>query len=397
MEENASPPALVPALGPAPCPGAPPPAATIYRARGRLRHGASPLVAARDDLEAVQLWLQEYRGQGYSPHTFHAARREAERLVLWAGRERGKPISDLTREDFLAYEAFLGDPQPSAVWCGPRHPRGHQEWRPFLGPLAASSKRQAIVILKSMYAYLVNAQYLVANPLALKRHPRPPQGSAVERVLDPAMWSAVTAHVEGWPRESRPARFHYERARFILSLLYLVGPRLSDLPSHTMGDFQFRKTADGGAGWWWAMTGKGGVKKTVPVNNDMMRALRRWRVCLGEPELPGVRDPAPVVRAVGGTRGIGANAVYRIVKSIMRGAADEIEATDPGRAAILRQASPHWLRHTAITAWLDSGVELRYARDSARHKSISTTADVYSHSGDGQWHQAMEAHRLGWP
>jgi len=61
-------------------------------------------LAASNDLEAVQAWLAEFRD---SPQTLRNYRKEAERLLLWALLERGKPLSSLTREDCILYEDFL--------------------------------------------------------------------------------------------------------------------------------------------------------------------------------------------------------------------------------------------------------------------------------------------------
>jgi integrase/recombinase XerD len=66
-------------------------------------------LAAGNDLEAIQAWLAEFHD---SPQTLRAYRKEAERLLLWALMELGKPLSSLTREDCVRYEAFLADPQP---------------------------------------------------------------------------------------------------------------------------------------------------------------------------------------------------------------------------------------------------------------------------------------------
>ncbi|MEI2783754.1 MAG: hypothetical protein V9H25_21990, partial [Candidatus Competibacter sp.] len=79
---------------------------------GRAGHNrAGPDVvcqlAANNDLEAVQAWLAEFRD---SPQTLRNYRKEAERLLLWALLERGKPLSGLTREDCILYENFLTDP-----------------------------------------------------------------------------------------------------------------------------------------------------------------------------------------------------------------------------------------------------------------------------------------------
>jgi hypothetical protein len=60
-------------------------------------------VAANDDRSAVLAWLARYKD---SPATLASYRKEAERLLLWCVHQHGKALSDLTHEDFLAYESF---------------------------------------------------------------------------------------------------------------------------------------------------------------------------------------------------------------------------------------------------------------------------------------------------
>jgi len=72
----------------------------------RSRSGSCQLNAT-NDIEAVSAWLAEY---AEAAHTLRSYRKEVERLLLWATRSRGKALSSLTREDLLAYEAFLSDP-----------------------------------------------------------------------------------------------------------------------------------------------------------------------------------------------------------------------------------------------------------------------------------------------
>ncbi|PMX90905.1 integrase, partial [Pseudomonas sp. GW460-13] len=70
-------------------------------------------IAAADDLAAVTAWLARYADSAATLSTY---RREAERLLLWAVLQLGKPLSSLTHEDLLTYERFLADPQPAARW-----------------------------------------------------------------------------------------------------------------------------------------------------------------------------------------------------------------------------------------------------------------------------------------
>src|SRR3546814_9361068 len=60
-----------------------------------------------------------------------------------------------TREDVIAYEAFLA--QPPATWCDDGLARRGEHRRLFVGPLAERSRRQALGILAGLFNYLVRA------------------------------------------------------------------------------------------------------------------------------------------------------------------------------------------------------------------------------------------------
>ncbi len=354
----------------------------------RAPAGAIKQIAAEDDLGAVSCWLAEFHD---SPHTFRNYRKEVERLLLWAFHERGKPLSSLVREDLLRYEAFLQDPQPRDRWCGPRVARQEEGWRPFEGPLSQASRRQALIILNSLFAYLVAAGYLASNPISLIRRRNrmaKPDTTTVERFLDQDLWTHLLGFIDGMARETQGQRARQERVRYLFSLLYLLGPRVSEVASHTMGSFVERRGK-----WWWVVLGKGDKEAAIPVNQEMLAALERYRLFLGLPALPTPDETTPLLPSIGGTRPVTANMVYRIVKDVLARAADAIEAADPRKAEKLRKASTHWLRHTAITHQADAGIELRYLNRSARHAKLETTA-IYLHADDDAWHEAMEQHRL---
>jgi integrase/recombinase XerC len=151
-------------------------------------HGTNRQIAAENDLEAVHLWLAEYV---HSPHTLRSYRKEAARLLMWATCALGKPLSSLTREDFLLYERFLA--APTGDWTDPELPRRGGARRLFDGPLSERSQRQAIGILCGLLNYLVAAGYLAGNPLALRRSraASAPRRRRIERYLDHALWQFV--------------------------------------------------------------------------------------------------------------------------------------------------------------------------------------------------------------
>ena len=347
-------------------------------------------IAADNDLDAIQTWLDEFRD---SPQTQRHYRKEVERLLLWSLLERGKPLSSLTREDCQAYEVFLADPQPRMRWCGPKAPRFSSDWRPFQGPLSASSRRTALLIINSLFTYLVKAGYLSGNPLALTKR-RNRTGNVqlgVERYLEHEQWQVLLDTVEALPQDSEKDVRQYERARFLLALLYLLGPRVSELANHGMNSFiEIRGR------WWWQVTGKGAKTARVPVNKDMVTALQRYRRFCGLSSMPRPDEDTPLILNLRGSSGISDNMIYRIVKDLVRKAALRLEQSDPHQADKLRRASTHWLRHTSITHQADAGINLRYLQRSARHAKLDTTG-LYLHTEDARWHDEMERHRMQSP
>ena len=344
-------------------------------------------LAASNDLEAVQAWLAEFHD---SPQTLRAYRKEAERLLLWALLERGKPLSSLTREDCLLYEAFLADPQPHERWCGPKAPRFSTRWRPLVGPLSPASRKMALLIINALFSYLVKAGYLAGNPLALaRRRSRSHQPlREIERFLEHDQWQALLAAIEELPRDSERACQHYARARYLVALLYLLGPRVSEVAEHPMSSFIRVRGR-----WWWQVVGKGRKEARVPVNQDMLDALSDYRRFYGLPALPAPDETTPLVLNLKGAAGIGDNMIYRIVKMLVAKGADRLQADDPHQAEKLRRASTHWFRHTSITHQADAGISIQFLQRNARHARIDTTG-LYLHTEEQEWHETMERHRL---
>lgn len=358
--------------------------------RGHNRAPADKVkqIAADNDRQAIETWLSEFHD---SPQTVRHYRKEAERLLLWALIERNKALSSLTREDCLAYQDFLADPQPGTLWCGPKAPRFSPQWRPFLGPLQPSSIRTALLVINSLFSYLVKAGYLSGNPLALlKRRGRKgaPLQQNVERFIEHDQWQMLMETVEALEKSTERQRQHYERTRFLVALLYLLSPRVNEVASHTMGSFIERRGR-----WWWQVVGKGAREARVPVNQDMLNALQRYRLFMGLSPLPAPGETTPLIMSLKGTSGITDNMIYRIVKDLVIRAAERLEPTDPYNAAKLRRASTHWFRHTSITHQADAGIDLNYLRRNARHAKLDTTG-LYLHAEEADWHEAMQRHRL---
>jgi site-specific recombinase XerD len=58
------------------------------------------------------------------------------------------------------------------------------------------------------------------------------------------------------------------------------------------------------------------------------------------------------------------------------------------RAGIDRNVTPHMLRHTCATRWLESGLDIRHVQKLLGHSSISTT-EIYTHVSDQSLRHAL--------
>lgn len=362
--------------------------------------GNRPQVTANTDVDAITAWLARFVD---TKTTFDNYRKEAERLLLWSTMAMQKPISSLTHEDLLIYQRFLADPQPASRWVMLRRrkvARSHRDWRPFAGPLAPSSQRQAIIILNTMFSWLVNAGYLAGNPLSLSRQRARKAKPRVTRYLEEALWMEVKRTIDLMPKETDREREHAFRMRWLFSLLYLCGLRISEVVGNTMGNFFCRRDKDGEERWWLEILGKGDKLRIVPATTELMVELARYRREKGLPPFPLPGENVPLLLPIGGrqepiTRG----ATHAIVKKVFENTAIRLRQRGDEYQSVadrVEQASAHWLRHTAGSHMANSDVDLRHVRDNLGHESISTTGN-YLHSSDDERHRATEAkHKIKW-
>lgn len=363
-------------------------------------YGGVRQIRANNDIEAIKAWLARFVDK---QTTFDNYRKEAERLLLWCTLQLGKPFSSMTHEDWLQYQMFLRDPKPASRWVtdeGRKYPRTHPDWRPFAGPLSASSQRQSAVILNTLFSWLVNAGYLAGNPLALSRERRRRAGPRVTRYLDHELWSEVKMTVYALPKETPREREHYLRLRWLVSLCYVCGLRISEITGNSMGGFFRRRDRDGEERWWLEVLGKGDKLRIVPATDELMVELARYRRELGYQPYPVPGESTPLLLPIGGKpRPMSRGGVHEIFKVLFAKTANRLSQRGHEHApaaARVTQASAHWLRHTAGSHMANNDVDLRHVRDNLGHESISTT-NAYLHSSDDARHSDTELkHRIGW-
>ena len=103
--------------------------------------------------------------------------------------------------------------------------------------------------------------------------------------------------------------------------------------------------------------------------------LRAYRLARGLPEMPPALERVALVHGEKGGS-LGERGLYDEVKAVLHAVAADVEARDPDGAALLRNVSPHWLRHAyARTLVVDRQVPLPAAQALLGHASVQTTAE----------------------
>ena len=351
-------------------------------------------------------WLQTLS------HTQRAYRKEAERFLLWAIIHKGKALSSMSNEDCIAYRDFLADPQPRSRWCGERgRERWSPLWRPFEGPLSASAQRHAVTILKNLYGFLVDQNYLMGNPWSAVGVPRS-AGPKVNagRSFSLAQWTFIDGQLAMLPNTSAN-----QRLTFGLHLLYATGLRLSEVVAATVDDLQwveYPADAAGGEpmqGWLLRVVGKGQKLREVPLPVAVVGELARYLVSRGldaDPEDIGnqgafvlgkasdAAQRAPGLRAgqaFDARHGIAATTFYDQIKAFFADCASVLRGQGDAKGAErFAKASTHWMRHSHASHAIAAGMPIEIAQQNLGHASLATTT-VYVTTEQRRRMQAVEA------
>ena len=166
-----------------------------------------------------------------------------------------------------------------------------------------------------MFSWLVAAGYLAGNPLSLSRRRKRNAKPRITRYLDDETWSAVKRTIDALPRESEREREHYFRLRWLFSLLYVCGLRVSEVTQNTMGGFFCLRSVDGEERWWLEVTGKGDKTRIIPATDELMVELARYRRVKDYGPFPTHGETTPLLLPIGKqTRPLTRAAVHGILK-----------------------------------------------------------------------------------
>lgn len=353
-----------------------------------------------EDVKKGKLFLNSYKG---SVGTYNSYRNEIEHLIHWCALEAKKSIRELKREDIEIFIRFCQ--KPHKHWIGVHKPPKfitdggervpNPVWKPFIVTVSKAENRkgnkpdikdfefsqtamkQLFAIISTFYNFLLQEEYVLSNPVALIRQKskfiRKVQEKPKIRRLSELQWLYVIEKVKKLADEDNT---HYnERSLFIMSALYLMYLRVSELVasqrwSPKMNDFSI----DSDKNWWFTTVGKGNKQRQIAVSDSMLEALKRWRKHLNLSPLPTAADLNPLISKTIGTGPItSATYVRKVVQKCFDDAIDELRKDGfEEEAESLLVATVHWLRHTGIS----EDVKIRpkeHVRDDAGHSSSAIT------------------------
>lgn len=336
--------------------------------------------------------------------TFESYRREVERLIQWSWLIEKKSILELKRQDIENYISFCLNPPQS--WIGTKRVSrfikrdgiriANPKWRAFVATiskhdfkkgekpnkknyqLSQKSIREIFTVLSSFYNYLALEEKISINPILLIRQKskylqKRQQQTQVMRLTE-KQWQVCFQTVKEMAAEN-PEK--HERTLFILSALYLLYLRISELVSNnrwTPMMKHFYQNSDGS--WWFKIVGKGNKLRDIAVSDDMLNALKHYREKLHLPPLPSPNEKNVLLpkekgkEAMTDSRHIRRLIQYCFDKTINKLREDKLFS----EADSMESATVHWLRHTGISDDINKrGRPIAHVRDDAGHSSSAIT------------------------
>lgn len=241
--------------------------------------------------------------------------------------------------------------------------------------LSRSSIARLASSMRGFGGFLVHAGLAETNPVAALKAPTPHRtlpkvlrGDQAAEVLDRARDAArdpsaasgqTSPHTETTRDQEERAQAVAVRDWVMLEVLYATGIRVSELVGLDISDIDMSHST-------LRVLGKGNKQRTVPFGDTVRRALATW---LENRSVLVAAASASTDALFLGVRGGRIN--QRQVRTVVN------RATEAASGPTL---SPHGLRHSAATAVLEGGADLRVVQELLGHASLGTT-QLYTHVG----------------
>ena len=213
---------------------------------------------------------------------------------------------------------------------------------------AVSTISRNLAAIKSFYQYLVREKYLEKDPAANLESPK------LEKKLPKILTVQEVEELLKQPDTILPAGL---RDKAMLELLYATGIRVSELISLNISDINL----DMG---YIKCFGKGSKERIVPLGSIAAKCVQDY-VGRGRNKLVRTYEESALFVNHHGNR-LTRQGFWKIIKKYAH------------EARILKEITPHTLRHSFATHLLENGADLRSVQEMLGHADISTT-QIYTH------------------
>ncbi len=230
--------------------------------------------------------------------------------------------------------------------------------RIYLSDLSASGSKKRSILrrlssLRSFCAFLVKQKLIDQNPMEEIESPK------LEKTLPP---SISYEQIENLFQQPNPANYLGFRDRCMMEVLYSSGLRVSELVGLNRDDLDF-------GNYKMRLRGKGRKERIVPITQNAADWIRRY---LEHPERHlDIGDH----RAEMDCKAVFLNKWGKrlTVRSVDRLFDQYLKAS-----GIVDKITPHTIRHTIATHWLEKGMDLKTIQVLLGHSSLATTT-IYTH------------------
>jgi len=201
--------------------------------------------------------------------------------------------------------------------------------------------------LRSMFKYLLKEKIIQANPAADIGSPK----------LDKPIPKALSyAEVQELFDQPNTEEFLGLRDRSIMELFYSSGLRISELAGMNRGDVNFQARS-------LRVRGKGKKERIVPMTQNVAKWIQKYlddprRYEEGKPHFQ--KDPDAIFLNKWGDR-LTTRSIDRLFKTHLQ------------KSGLARHITPHTIRHTIATHWLEHGMDLKTIQVLLGHASLGTT------------------------
>lgn len=209
----------------------------------------------------------------------------------------------------------------------------------------ATSLHRKIAAIRHFYLLLHKRKIIEINPALTLTGPK----------TDGILPGALTRdEMEKFIDFNYPQTLKGLRDKAIIEMLYSSGVRVGELISLKIKDLDFKaKTVD--------VLGKGKKERLLPVTSQAIESIENYLL-----KRKGGKEPNAIIFCNLKGAGLTERGVQYIIDNLARA------------CGIYRRVTPHMLRHSFATHFLENGMNLRYLQHLLGHSNLSTT-EIYTH------------------